>query len=85
MVASVPLLARLKRSLRLQEFVTFLSGFGGEVETPERVDAEVYDELMRQALEESPSDAISEAGDAVNFFREVFGPHSADRERAGGR
>lgn len=69
--------------LSLQEFVTFLSGFGGEVEPPERVDAEAYEEVLRRALEDGPADETRMA-DAVSFFREAFRPRT-DRERAGGR
>lgn len=64
--------------LSLQEFVMFLSGFGGEVELPERVDADVYAEAMRRAFEEGYEDET--AGDVAFFFREAFRPRT-DRER----
>ncbi|MBA2714856.1 MAG: DUF2283 domain-containing protein [Rubrobacteraceae bacterium] len=67
--------------LSLQEYVTFLSGFGGEVELPERVDADAYDEAMRRAFEEVPTGETP--ADVLDFFRETFLPRT-NRERAGG-
>lgn len=69
--------------LSLQEFVTFLAGFGGEVEPPEWVDAAAYEDALRHALEQVPSDE-ARVEEAVEFFREAFRPRT-DRERAGGR
>lgn len=64
--------------LSIQEFVMFLSGFGGEVELPERVDADAYADAVRRAFEESHE--AETAGDVAQFFREAFRPRT-DRER----
>jgi uncharacterized protein YuzE len=66
--------------LSIPEFVTFLRGFGGEVEVPEHLDAGAYDEFLHRALRGSL--AMSEksettSGEAVSFFRETFRPSNA--------
>lgn len=65
--------------LSVQEFVTFLTGFDGEVELPERLEPEEYDEVMRRAFQESYESAS--ASDLARFFRETFRTRT-DRERA---
>ena len=68
--------------LSLQEFVMFLSGFGGEVELPERVEPEILEGNMRLALEAEPGSTL--AGDIATFWRELLQPRT-DRDRTRGR
>lgn len=76
--------------LSIQEFVMFLTGFGGEVELPDRVDVGEYDGAMLRVFEGAMRRAFEGAhegesvGDASAFFRRAFRPLT-DRERAGGR
>src|SRR5829696_4493228 len=63
--------------LSLQEFVMFLSGFGGEVELPEQVDPEVLEGQMRLSSKAEPGSALS--SETATFWRELL-QHRPDRD-----
>ena len=63
--------------LSLQEFVMFLSSFGGEVELPEQVEPEILESQMRLASEAEPGSA--QASEIATFWRELL-QHRPDRD-----
>ena len=63
--------------LSLQEFVMFLSCFGGEVELPEQVEPEILEGHMRLSSEPEPGSTL--AREISTFWRELL-QHRPNRD-----
>jgi uncharacterized protein YuzE len=66
--------------LSLQEFVTFITGFDGEVEIPEAIDPEEFEESIRIAEQLPPGDS-EELPSLISYWRKLLQVRS-DRDRA---